>query len=500
MRTHAARSTSSAAARPSAAYRWWRYACLSVALASLCACAGVPIAGTQPRIEAQAPTRPNIVLIVVDDMGWRDWSGAGSRFYRTPHIDALAERGARFDQAYSAAAVCSPSRAALMTGKTPARLHITDWIPGEGTPKAPSTFRVPDWTMQLPAAETTLAEALQAFGYRSAYIGKWHLGGVGSLPRDHGFDQSLAAGHAGHPASYFWPYGQAGDTHRVPDLAERGGTTGEYLTDRLTDESIAWISDSVRQYPGRPFLLTLSHYAVHVPLQARDEDLAAVANWTPDRRQDNRTYAAMLHALDRSVGRILKALGALHLDDNTIVVFTSDNGGLDLSWAHPTSNAPLREGKGHAYEGGTRVPLIVAGTGRVAPGLRSNHPVSGVDLLPTLLELAGARSPPSLDGRSFAATLRGDPPNATRPLGWHYPHYWAGRTVEPWSSLRVGDLKVIRFHEDDHWELYDLARDPGERHDLATERPRELARMQRQLGDWLRGQGAQLPVPRHDAE
>lgn len=407
--------------------RYCRPFALAAGLAALIGCAQTP--GQRAIAEVAVPTPsakpPNILLIVADDMGWRDWSGADSTFYQTPHLDALAARGVRFDQAYAAAAVCSPSRAALLTGKAPARLHLTDWIPGEGTPKEPSAFRVPEWTMRLPAAEVTLAEALAPLGYRSAYIGKWHLGGEGSLPADHGFDWSLAAGHMGHPASYFWPYGAAGDERRVPDLAARAGASGEYLTDRLTDEGIGWLRAQAHNRDGQPFLLTLAHYAVHAPFQARADDLAAVADWTPDGRQDNRTYAAMLRALDRSVGRVMAELDALGLADDTIVVFTSDNGGLDRAPPDDaTSNAPLREGKGYAYEGGTRVPLIIAGAG-VRIG-RVAHAVSGIDVLPTLLTLVGGEAP-AVDGRSLALLLH-DPSAAlpARSLGWHYPHYLGG--------------------------------------------------------------------------
>jgi len=442
---------------------------------------------------AAAPKQPNILFILADDMGWRDWSGAGSRFYRTPHLDALAASGMQFDQAYAPAAVCSPSRASLLTGRTPARLHVTDWIPGEGTPQGPSAFQVPDWTQYLPDLPN-LPRQLKSAGYATAIVGKWHLGDR-SGPRDRGFDFSLAAGEIGHPASYFWPYGAPGDSHRVPDLAERGGHEGEYLTDRLTDEAIAWMRRHKETSPGQPFMLELSHYTVHIPLEARADDLAAVADWTPDGRQDERTYAAMILSLDRSVGRMMAALRELELERDTIVVFTSDNGGLDRKARHATSNAPLREGKGYAYEGGTRVPLIVSGVAGVKAGSRNVAPVAGTDLMPTLLELAGAPQVAGLDGRSLVPALHGAAQPA-RLLGWHYPHYWGDGDVKPWSTLRDGSLKAIHFYEEARWELYDLASDPGEAHDLSRERPRDLKRMQSALGRWLERQGAQLPVPR----
>lgn len=450
------------------------------------------------RVEAHAP--PNILFILIDDMGWRDWSGGGSHFYRTPHLDALAAEGMVFDNAYASAAVCSPSRAALLTGQTPARLHLTDYIPGEGTPSA-SRFRVPEFNQQLPDVRT-LALDLDAAGYRTAIIGKWHLGGKGSLPTDHGFDWSLAAGPQGHPGAYFWPYGKPGSPGQVPDLAARGGGPDEYLTDRLTDEAIKYIRDAATRHHGRPFFLELSHYAVHAPLQATGADLAAVAGWTPADGQNNRTYAAMIHAVDRSIGRLMSTLRELHLDRDTIVVFMSDNGGLDLpgknDLALATSNAPMRAGKGFAYEGGLRVPLIFVEPGSIPARSHNAAPVYGVDLTPTLLQLAGLKVPDGLDGRSLAPLLHGGNIES-REMGWNYPHYWDDQLVTPWVVYRQGNLKLIHFNEDDHYEMYDLSNDPTEQFNLVNAHPHEAERMKQAMAAWLRAQHAQTPIPRRAA-
>ncbi|MFK2930814.1 sulfatase [Dyella agri] len=445
----------------------------------------------------EAPTPPNILFILVDDMGWHDWSGGGSRFYRTPNLDALAAEGMVFENAYASAAVCSPSRASLLTGLTPARLHLTDYIPGEGTP-AESRFRVPEFNQQLPDVRT-LARDLDEVGYRTAIIGKWHLGGKGSLPTDHGFDWSLAAGPQGHPGSYFWPYGKPGSPGQVPDLAAQGGGPGEYLTDRLTEEAIKYLHDAATHHQDRPFFLELSHYAVHAPLQATEADLAAVKDWTPADGQDNRTYAAMIHALDRSVGKLTATLKELHLDRNTVVVFMSDNGGLDLpnetGSALATSNAPMRAGKGFAYEGGLRVPLIFVEPGHIPAHGHNDTPVYGVDLTPTLLQLAGIKPQDDLDGRSVVPLLHGDS-MAKRDMGWNYPHYWDDQLVTPWVVYRQGDLKLIHFNEDDHYEMYDLANDPTEQFNLVHAHPHEAERMKQAMAHWLEQQHAQTPIPR----
>ncbi len=448
-----------------------------------------------PLARAATPDRPNIVFVLVDDLGWRDGQCFGSTYYRTPHLDRLAADGLRFTSAYAACAVCSPTRAALMTGLAPARLHLTDWIPGEGTP-ARSRFRVPDWRQELPAGIPTLAEALRTLGYATASIGKWHLGGTNATPLQRGFDLNIGGAHIGQPASYFWPYGATNATHRVPGLAETGGQTGEYLTDRLTDEALRFI-ESNRQ---RPFFLYLAHYAVHSPLMGKEELAEGYRARSGSQGQSNAVYAAMIQSVDDSVGRIRRQLADLGLDERTILVYTSDNGGaVHFGQPRVTSNAPLRLGKGYPYEGGLRVPLLVRVPGVTPSGRVCDTPIITQDWFPTLLELAHA--PASLrasarDGVSLVPLLRGGSRLPRQDFFWHYPHYWFGTNVTPYSVARVGDWKLIRFYESGREELYNLRRDLGETHDLAAAEPARLRKLSRRLDEWLREVDAQSPVPR----
>jgi arylsulfatase A-like enzyme len=438
---------------------------------------------------------PNIVFILVDDMGWKDGACFGSRFYQTPQIDALAASGLRFTSAYAACAVCSPSRAALMTGKSPARLHITDWIPGEDAPEN-SRFKLPDWLEHLPLEETTLATALRKLGYVTGHIGKWHLGGGEFLPQYQGFDTNIAGGDTGHPASYFWPYGATNNDHRVPGLAERGGKNGEYLTDQLTDEALNFIEAN----QSRPFYLNFCHYAVHAPLMGKQELIDAAADRPGADGQNNKVYYAMLRSVDESVGRIMEKLGELKLANNTIIIFTSDNGGA-VHFGRPpaTSNSPLRDGKGCAYEGGLRVPLIVKVPGVTHAGEVCDSPVITMDFFPTLLELIGAdqsASRTAVDGVSFAPLLRGGSQMPHRALFWHYPHYWNGGKISPYSVARVDDWKLIRFYETGTEELYNLKADLSETNNLAASHSAKRMELSARLDAWLKEVGAQMPVPR----
>ena len=442
---------------------------------------------------APVPVRPNIVFILIDDMGWADGACFGSRFYRTPRMDALAASGKRFTQAYAACAVCSPTRAALMTGKYPARLHITDYIPGEGAPKN-SRFNLPDWQKHLPLEETTLAEALKLRGYATAHIGKWHLGGGEFLPQHQGFDLNIAGGDTGHPASYFWPYGMPADPHRVPDLAGRGGKQGEYLTDRLTDEALAFVEANKEH----PFYLNLCHYAVHAPLMGKQELIDAAADRPGANGQSNTVYAAMLKSVDECLGRIVDKLEELGLTKNTLLVFTSDNGGAVHFGTPPaTSNFPLRNGKGTAYEGGLRVPLIIKLPGVIQAGSVCDTPVITMDFFPTLLELAGgdtAASRTAVDGVSIMPVLRGEEQTPHDALFWHYPHYWSGGKVTPYSVARVGDWKLIRFYEAGREELYNLKDDLSEQHDLTGSYPAKQQELGTRLDAWLKQVDGQMPL------
>src|SRR5712671_5985542 len=319
--------------------------------------------------DASAAPRPNFILILADDLGWTDLACYGSKLYETPNIDRLAREGVKFTQAYSACTVCSPSRAALLTGKYPARLHVTDWIPG--LPPENPKLLVPDWTKYLPLEETSLGRAFKAAGYATATIGKWHLGGEQYYPDKHGFDINLAGTEAPAPKTYFAPY-------EIATLPE--GPEGEYLTDRLGAEAAKYLE----QHQDKPFFLYLPHFAVHLPVQGKQPVVKKYrAMLRPDLMQTNTGYAAMVESLDDAVGQVRRKLDELKLTDNTIVVFASDNGGR----VPTTSNLPLRVGKGSCYEGGTRVPLIIFWPGVTKAGSVSDTPVISMDLYPTLLEM-----------------------------------------------------------------------------------------------------------------
>lgn len=454
---------------------------------------------------------PNVLVVLIDDLGWKDTAVYGSTFYESPRIDGLAASGARFSHFYTASAVCSPTRASLMTGKAPARVHITDWIGGNDTSGKllPAAYE-----RQLPLAEVTIGEAFQAGGYDTGYIGKWHLGTGAFMPSAQGFASTRAVNGAGQPASYFPPYSSAARPEtNVPDL--EGPAAGTYLTDRLTDEAVAF----VRTPRTRPFFLVLSHYAVHTPLEATT-DLTAKYAAKRDRQpapgtpatqpegagttrlhQNHPTYAAMVESMDDSVGRLLDTLDAMTIAGNTIVVFVSDNGGLSTlrgtTGRMPTSNAPLRAGKGWLYEGGIRAPLIVRWPAHVSRGVVIDTPAISNDLYPTLLELAGLDLRPSQhrDGVSLAPLLRGGAAPDRAALHWHAPHYH-GSGSTPAGAIRRGPLKLIEWFEDGRAELYDLARDPGEQHDLATERQKDAASLRAELARWRESVGARMPSPR----
>ena len=458
--------------------------------------------------ELSGERRPNFVVFLVDDLGWTDLGCYGSDFYETPNIDQLAADGVRFTHGYAACTVCSPTRAALLTGLYPARTRVTDWIPGQSRPRA--KLKPPEWTMKLEHRYTTLAEALGAAGYRTAHVGKWHLMPryepevmMDFAPERHGFERNVGGNEWGAPGSYYHPYERP--DRRVSPLPE-GGSEGDYLTDRLTDEALRILED----FREEPFLLYFPYYTVHTPIQAKAADLERFQGRVdPARRHRNPDYAAMLAALDRSVGRVREGLAELGIADDTVIVFTGDNGGLDRKgrdgrMGHPTENDPLREGKGSAYEGGVRTPTIYYWPGVTPAGTVSEEPVITVDIYPTVLEIAGVAGDPAhnavVDGVSLAGIL-GDPGAGLgrRALFWHYPHYHAGGST-PHSAVRDGDWRLVHFYEDGRAELYNLADDVGEEHDLAAEMPEKAAEMLARLDAWRAEVDAQPPVPNPDAE
>ncbi|MBE7498605.1 MAG: sulfatase [Verrucomicrobiaceae bacterium] len=435
----------------------------------------------------------NVVLILADDLGWSDLSCYGSDFYETPHLDRLAREGMRFTQNYAACTVCSPTRSALMTGKYPARTHITDWIPGR-MPENPKLL-VPEWTRHLPLEEVTLAEVFKAAGYSTASIGKWHLGENEHVPERQGFDVNIAGTNAGSPPSFIAPWG-------IPTLSE--GNPGDHLTDRLGEEA----ARHIERVKDRPFFLYLPHFAVHTPIQPRPDLLAKYEQkLKPGLTHSNAAYAALLEGLDSAVGRVLDKLDALGLAERTIVIFTSDNGGR----VPTTVNIGLRVGKGSAYEGGLRVPLIVRWPGVTKPGSISDKPTITMDLVPTLIEMTGVRPPASFsstggigrDGLSLVPLLRGSGTIQRDELFWHYPHhqhYQLGGSM-PFGAVRSGGFKLIEFYNDSHVELYDLKADAGEQHDLASELPDKARHLLDRLRAWRNEVGAQMPTanPHYDA-
>jgi len=453
---------------------------------------------------AESKQRPNFVFFLVDDLGWADVGCFGSSFYESPHIDALCASGMKFTNGYAACPVCSPTRASILTGRHPVRVDITDWIPGmRAKPEHQPKFKHVDDRDNLALDEVTIAEVLKQNGYTTFFAGKWHLGEEGHWPTDQGFDINIGGNSKGSPpGGYYSPWNN-------PTL--KANKKDEYLTERLTEESLKFLDS---QDSEEPFLLYLSYYNVHTPItpykkrvehyqkkksqQFKDEtptiaehDVISVV------RQDNANYASMVAAVDDSVGSVLGKLEELNLAENTVVVFFSDNGGLCTNWkSAPTSNLPLRSGKGWLYEGGVREPMIVRAPGVTKPGSVTNTPVVSMDLFPTMLELAGLPAMPELhvDGVSLTPLLAGKGEPADRAMYWHYPHYHGSRW-KPGASIRDGDWKLIEFYDYDKVELYNLADDPGERTDLSISQPAKVTVLLDKLHAWQKQMGAKMPEP-----
>ncbi|MBN1465927.1 sulfatase [candidate division KSB1 bacterium] len=450
--------------------------------------------------------KPNFLFILVDDLGWADLGCYGSTFHETPNLDGLAATGMRFTDAYAACPVCSPTRAAIMTGRHPVRLNITDWIPGDDPHDRERIG--PQDQHELPHAEVTIAEMLRDNGYRTFLAGKWHLGGEGYYPEDQGFDINKGGHEMGHPSSYYSPY-------RNPKLAD--GPEGEYLTDRLTDESIQFLKEAGEE----PFFLYLPFYTVHTPIQACkrhlqhfQEKAASLTAAMPDEReehagatklrQDDAAYATMVYAMDENIGRLLRSLEELELAERTIVIFTSDNGGLSTMARNrraPTSNEPLRAGKGWCYEGGIRVPLIVRAPGISRVASICCEPVISMDFFPTMLELAGLTVLPEkhIDGLSLVPLLRGAEQLPRDALYWHYPHYHSS-TWTPGAALRARDWKLIEFFDEEKVELYNLKEDIGEKNDLASTLPGRRDELLAELHRWQRELDAKMPTLNQNTE
>ena len=439
--------------------------------------------------------QPNFVLVLADDLGWRDLGSYGSTFYETPHMDRLAAEGVRFTDAYAAGNSCSPTRASILTGMYPASMHLTDWIPGRTPPGAKLT--IPKWTNYLRHEETSIAEVLSTAGYVTGAVGKWHLGQEGWWAEDHGFQFSVGGSHAGSHGNMFPPYWPAAKIQRLGWRPFQDERPGEYLTDRLTREAESFLA----RHGDKPFFLYLSHYAVHTRIEGRPDVVRKYRAKRPSGSQKNPEYAAMVEGLDQSVGSILAKLEQLGIAERTVVVFFSDNGGLSKG-GRITSNFPLRGEKSTPWEGGVRVPLIVKWPGR-PEGLVIEEPVVSVDLFPTILEIAGLDGEEPIDGVSLAPLLQGDKEFRRGPIYWHYPHYNAHTpitTCTPYGAVREGRYKLVEFYEDGHTELYDLRADIGEANDLSDAMPHKARELLTRLRSWRDSVGAQMPTPNPEAD
>ncbi len=452
--------------------------------------------------------KPNVLFILIDDMGAHDLSNEGSEFYESPNVDRIANEGMKFTRGYATCQVCSPSRASILTGKYPTNHGITTWIgdaAGEAWGKRGrhDSHFPPEYERNLRASEITLAEAMKDAGYKTFFAGKWHLGSEGSWPTDHGFEINRGGWDVGSPrGGFFSPW-------QNPNL--ESGPAGESLTLRLGQET----ADFIEAHKDRPFLAYLSFYTVHGPIQTtralwkKYRDKAEKAGLTDkrflfDRRlnvrqvQDCPIYAGMIELMDDAIGTVLAKLDEHGLDQNTIVCFTSDNGGVSSGDAYATSNLPLRGGKGRQWEGGIREPFYLKAPGITKPGSTCATPVSGIDWYPTLLDLCGIEPPKEqvVDGVSLVPLLKSGEIE-DRPLYWHYPHY-GNQGGEPSSIIMEGDWKLIHYHEDGRNELYDLSSDPGERNDLLAEETKRSRRMGRKLDSWLKETKATFPTENPD--
>ncbi len=455
--------------------------------------------------EQKTKKQPNILFILVDDLGHKDLSVTGSSFYETPNIDRIAKQGMMFTQGYAASRVCSPSRASIVSGKFTARHGITDWIGAAYGEQWRALNRhdklLPaDYTERLPLEYMTLPETLRENGYKTFFAGKWHLGNEGSYPEDHGFDINVAGWDKGSPmGGYFAPY-------KNPKIQD--GPNGENLSSRLAQET----ANFIEAHKDSTFFAFLSFYAVHGPIQTNEvkwakyrqkAEKAGIAEQgfemervLPIRTtQDNPVYGGLVETMDDAVGIVLNKLKELGIEENTIVVFTSDNGGVSSGDNFSTSNLPLRGGKGYQWEGGTREPFFIKVPWLLSKGTKNNTPVINTDFYPTLLELAGIALKPTehMDGVSLVPLLKG----ATipeRPLYWHYPHY-GNQGGNPSSVIRLGDWKLIHYWEDGHEELYNLKHDEVERNDVASQEIETKEKLSKQLLGWLKEVNARIPLP-----
>ena len=436
---------------------------------------------------------PNVILFLVDDLGWTDLGCYGSDMYQNPNVDKLASEGMRFTSAYSSCTVCSPTRASIMTGKYPAALRCTDFISGHVKPFA--KYSPPDWTKYLDLEEYTLASAMRNAGYKTIHLGKWHLGEDEKFwPEKQGFEINIGGWKAGQPLKaregcegYFSPWCN-------PRL--ENGADGDYLTERLSEEAVNFIKN--RKGKKEPFFINFWFYNVHTPLQAREEKIEKYRQLIDSsHHHTNPVYAAMIEHMDDAVGIIMSVLKEEGFDDNTIIFFTSDNGGL----MNVTSNYPLRNGKGDLFEGGVRVPFIARWNKKIKAGTLNHNPVISMDIYPTILGLTHVQGNASqnakMDGIDISSTLLHQKPPGRETLFWHYPHYHPGGAL-PYSAIRKENWKLIEIFEHDTPMLFNLENDIGEESDLYSKNPEKAAELLTELKNWRLKVKAQMPVDNLD--
>ncbi|WP_321516628.1 sulfatase [Marinifilum fragile] len=484
----------------------------------LISCTGVLLSGACTST-SKTESSPNIILFLVDDMGWTDTSvpfgktaTPNNKYQKTPNMELMAQQGIKFTNAYAASPVCSPTRCSILTGKNPARSQITNWIPGQGNdvPESEQKLFIPDWNINgLTAADITFPKILREHGYTTAHIGKAHFGKAGTSgadPKQLGFDYNIAGHHAGHPASYYYPYGKEDSGYKVPDM-EEFAKDSLYLTDALTVKATQLIEKLSNE--KKPFFLNFAHYAVHTPIQEHKELVQQFIQ--EGKTEAEAKYASMVASMDNSLGAVMNKLNELKIADNTIIIFMSDNGGLVTHAGHPTTNAPLSDGKGTCREGGIRIPMMVKWAEKVKPGTQCDEPVCSDDFFPTILQMAGI-SPEAfletIDGKDLTPLLTGKG-SFDRPEGlcFHYPHYWAWKglrdiypSIKPFSSIRMGKWKLCYGYENEKAELFDLENDIAEKHNLIDEHPEIAKKLCTQLRSYLKSVDAQTPVDRHSGK
>lgn len=423
--------------------------------------------------------KPNFIIFLIDDLGEKDIGAYGNDFIDTPVIDNLAQEGMKWTNAYSSAPVCSPARAALLTGRNSARVHFTGHITAISRHRHPENSRIvpPRDLMILPKEEVLLPEAISPAGYKSISIGKWHVGGRNYWPEDMGFDENIAGWTHGSPPSHFYPYEKPDQSWNPSIPTLEGGEEGEYLTDRLTDEAIEFIEANKEQQ----FLLYLSHYAVHTPLQAPKElvDKYQQKRSATGNDKIDPVYAAMVESVDQNIGRVLETLKTLELKENTVIIFASDNGAEESI----ADLGPYRAGKGHLYEGGIRVPFIMRWPGHITPGTISEIPTKSEDIYSTIIDIVGGEAAPGkpLDGRSLVKDFSGQTDKAEeRDLIWYYPHYSPQGSM-PGAAILSGEYKLLEFYDPEKVELYNLTNDPGETENLSEDMPWKILELQGKL-------------------